>query len=115
MGFGQLKNVKLEFLKFWTLMNIMRHYRFVLSVSILQIPFLLKLDSNKILLLFLLHILFHSLTLNFVPPHRLKFCPSPRLNFILLLALNFGFTYFCFFPCLSFVPPLYLILFLLSL
>ena len=67
MDFGQLKNVKLEFLKFWTLMNIMLHYRFVLSVSILQIPSLLKLDSNKILHLSLLHILFHSLTLNFAP------------------------------------------------
>ena len=75
MGFGQLKNVELQFLYFWTFMNTMRHYRFVLSVSILQTPSLLKLDSNKILPLSLFHILFHSLTLNFVPPLASNFAP----------------------------------------
>ena len=67
MDFGHLKNVELEFLKFWTLINIKRHYRFVLSVFILQIPSLYKLNSNKILSLTLLHILSFSLNLNFGP------------------------------------------------
>ena len=91
MGFGQLNNVELEFLKFWTLIDIKRHYRFVLSVSILQIPSLYKPDSNKILSLSLLHILSFSLNLNFDPPllqifplFLLKFHLSP---FVCLFAV----------------------------
>ena len=95
MGFGQLKNVEFEFLKFWTLIDIKRHYRFVLSVSILQIPSLYKLDSNKILSLSLLHILSFSLNLNFDPP-LLQIFPLFCLNFIFLLL----------FVCLLFTPPL---------